>query len=65
MKLATNEELSRAISVVIAFLLFGVCFGMAQQGPVVAVTGGSVRGAALTDGGTVFKGIPRYTGRLR
>ena len=42
-------------------LVFGLllsCASFGWQGPVVAVTGGQVRGQSLKDGGAVFKGIP-------
>ena len=45
------------MAALVAFFLSS-CLGVAQQSPVIAVTGGSVRGSALSDGGAVFKGIP-------
>ncbi len=58
MSSVTHRTVSLKASILAAFLLAGVCKGADQQGPVVTVTGGSVRGAMLTDGGAVFKGIP-------
>jgi para-nitrobenzyl esterase len=58
MKLTIHQTSSCRTTALVTFLLVTVCLGAAQQGPVVSVTGGSVRGAALKDGGAVFKGIP-------
>lgn len=52
------QKVIKRVSVLASFLAFAVCISAAQQGSVVAVTGGSVRGARLPDGGAVFKGIP-------
>ncbi len=52
---------SRLARVVVYFLFVVLAFGCAaawQAGPIVAVTGGEVRGQSLKDGGAVFKGIP-------
>lgn len=46
------------VSVFVTGLLLGAGVCAAQQAPVVSVTGGSVRGEALKDGGAVFRGIP-------
>ena len=52
------QKVIKLVSVLASFLAFAVCVSAARQAPVVAVTGGSVRGATLPDGGAVFKGIP-------
>ncbi len=45
-------------ALVVLFLVGIISSGYAQQGPVVSVPGGQVRGQALKDGGSVFRGIP-------
>ena len=40
-----------------AVLLLAGCAGLAQESPIVAITGGKIRGSALSNG-AVFKGIP-------
>ena len=40
------------------FVLVLAFSSFAADGPVVAVTGGQVRGQSLKDGGAVLKGIP-------
>ena len=43
----------------LVFVLFGASMAIAQQaGPLVAVTGGIIRGLLTEDGGAAFKGIP-------
>src|ERR1700722_18761212 len=42
----------------LAFAAAGPVATAAATGPIVAVTGGQVQGAALDQGGAVFKGIP-------
>jgi para-nitrobenzyl esterase len=49
--------MNRALSVVVGLLVAGSA-GVAQQSPVVAVTGGKIQGIPLEKGGAVFKGIP-------
>jgi para-nitrobenzyl esterase len=58
MKRTLFRSVSTCIATLVTFFLSCVFVVVAQQGPVVSVTGGSIRGAALTDGGAVFKGIP-------
>src|SRR5882672_2578634 len=49
---------ARTIVVALAIVLVTSAASAVDSGPVVAVTGGQVRGAALDKGGAVFKGIP-------
>ena len=46
------------ISSCLLFVLLCIGTSAATDGPVVAVTGGQIRGLLLKDGGAVFKGIP-------
>ena len=48
----------RQNSLLCAFLFAGAAIAAAQTGPVVAVTGGQIRGLLTADGGAVFKGVP-------
>ena len=53
----TASSLTRSAALCL-FVLVLVFSSFAADGPVVAATGGQVRGQSLKDGGAVFKGIP-------
>ena len=58
MEMLTFRSRSLSIFALVSFVLSGICVCFGQQGPVVSVTGGQVRGKMLKDGGAVFRGIP-------